>query len=141
MGIDFGDRRIGVAISDPMQMIATAFSVVEYDDVHVAKKEVQAICLERQVCKIVIGLPLNMNGSEGPAVEKVKTFAGLLVALVDIPIEFWDERLTTKSAHDVLMEAGARRDKRKRLVDKVAAQIILQGYLDAQDLTLGQDLN
>lgn len=132
LGIDFGDRRIGVAVSDPLHIIATAHRVVEYDDIHVAKKQIRDIVVAQEAGSIVVGLPLNMDGSEGPAVEKVRAFIDLLTPLVNVPITLWDERLTTKSAHDALIEAGTSRKKRKGLVDKVAAQIILQGYLDSQ---------
>ena len=132
VGLDFGDRRIGVAVSDPTAFLASAHGVIEYRDVHVAKKVVAEICRDQDASRIVIGLPLNMDGSEGPAVDKVRAFIKLLRGVTDVPIETWDERLTTKSAHDVLIEAGTRREKRKGLVDKIAAQFILQAYLDAQ---------
>ena len=132
VGLDFGDRRIGVAVSDPTAFLASPRGVIEYRDIHVAKKAVAALCREVDASRIVIGLPLNMDGSEGPAVEKVRAFIELLRSVIEVPIETWDERLTTKSAHDVLIEAGTRREKRKGLVDKLAAQFILQGYLDAR---------
>lgn len=132
VGLDFGDRRIGVAVSDPTAFLATAHGVIEYRDVHVAKKAVAEICREVDASRMVIGLPLNMDGSEGMAVAKVRAFIELLRGVTNVPIETWDERLTTKSAHDVLIEAGTRREKRKGLVDKIAAQFILQGYLDAR---------
>lgn len=131
VGLDFGDRRIGVAVSDPTGILASPHSVIEYRDVHVAKKQVASLCREVEAVRVVIGLPLNMDGSEGPAVAKVREFVGILAGVLDVPIETWDERLTTKSAHDVLIEAGTRREKRKGLVDKIAAHFILQGYLDA----------
>ena len=80
-----------------------------------------------------MGLTVNMDGSRGPAVKKVEEVAEKLRQRMAIPIDYWDERLTTKAAHDVLIEAGTRREKRRELVDKVAAQIILQGYLDSRN--------
>lgn len=132
VGLDFGDRRIGVAVSDPTGVLATAHSVIEYRDLHVAKKAVATLCRDVDAVELVVGLPRNMDGSEGAAAEKVRAFLTLLAPLLDVPVRLWDERLTTKSAHDVLIEAGTRREKRKGLVDKIAAQLILQGYLDAQ---------
>jgi putative Holliday junction resolvase len=130
-GLDYGDRRIGIALSDPDRIIASAHAVVTYKNIHEALREVARVCRDAQADQVVIGLPLNMDGTHGPAVEKVRIFAAKLAGLVPIPIVMWDERLTTKSAHNVLIEAGTRRAARKNLVDKVAAQIMLQHYLDS----------
>jgi len=97
-----------------------------------ALDEIDALVKEHGVATIVVGLPRNMNGSYGPAAEKVRAFMEKLREKVGVPVEEWDERLSTVSAHNALREAGLNGKKRKDVVDKVAAQIILQNYLDAQ---------
>jgi putative Holliday junction resolvase len=131
LGVDFGERRVGFAVSDPTQMLSSAHAMVEVQSPAHAANETARICREASAVKVVIGLPVNMDGSKGPAAQKALAFAEALRAKVSVPVETWDERLTTKSAHDVLIEAGTRREKRKQLVDKIAAQIMLQNYLDA----------
>lgn len=131
LGVDFGERRIGFAVSDPTQMLSSSHSMVEVQSPAQAANETAHICRETSAVKIIIGLPVNMDGSKGPAAQKALAFAEALRAKVKVPVETWDERLSTKSAHDVLIEAGTRREKRKQLVDKIAAQIMLQNYLDA----------
>lgn len=132
MGLDYGDKRVGVALSDPTHFLASPHSMIEREsDVDVIRQLV-ALCGSQQVEKIVLGLPLNMNGTKGPAVEKALQFlVRLTAALPAVPVETWDERLSTVSAQRVLIDAGTSRKKRKGLVDKIAAQFILQHYLDA----------
>ncbi len=132
LGIDYGDRRIGLALSDPMRIIASALSVIDQRESQNACKEINALCVKHEVGTIVVGLPLNMDGSRGPRVEKTDAFITKLQAEVDLPIVTWDERLSSKSAEATLIEAGMRREKRKGIIDKVAAQVILQHYLDSQ---------
>jgi putative Holliday junction resolvase len=95
-------------------------------------RAVVEVAAEQQAEKIVVGLPLNMDGSSGPVADAVGVFRDRLLTEVSVPVELWDERLTTKSAEDVLIEAGTRRKRRKEVVDKLAAQIMLQHYLDAK---------
>ncbi len=132
LGLDVGDRRIGVALSDITGLIAnpignierTGYSFEKDVDMTVAKiKELGAEA-------VVVGLPKNMNGTLGPRAEAVTAFAEAVKAKLDIPFHFWDERLTTVEAHRIMIDAGMRRDKRKTKVDRVAAVIILQGFLD-----------
>lgn len=132
LGIDYGDRRIGVALSDPMRIIASSLCVVENTGVKPACTEVLALCEKHGVTQIVIGLPLNMNGTSGETAQKANHFAEELRKRTRIPVATWDERLSTVTAQNALIEAGTRRENRKSLVDKVAAQIILQHWLDAQ---------
>lgn len=132
LGIDYGERRIGLAISDITGTIATPLEVVPGNDPPQAAKQIAGIAEAREVSRIIIGLPMRMDGSHGPAAEKAKSFADLVRKQTDIPIAFWDERFSTLTAEQALIEGGARRDKRKQVVDKLAAQIILQHYLDAQ---------
>lgn len=132
MGLDVGDKRIGVAISDPMGWTAQPHSVVHrtsqsQDFAHLAE-----LCSAQQIEIIVVGLPLNMNGSVGPRAELVRQFAAELSAFTGLGVDFWDERLSTKSAERTLLAADVSRQKRKGVIDKLAAVHILQGYLDSR---------
>ena len=129
LGLDVGDRRIGIAVSDETQLIATPHSVytrVGYgpDCRHIARLYGELGCVG-----VVSGLPLNMDGSAGFQAEKVRAFAAKLEE-AGLPVAFQDERLSTVSAHEALIEGGMRREARKGTVDKVAAAVILQQYLD-----------
>ena len=130
LGIDHGDARIGIAISDDLQMLAHPYETIAQRDGNPLDRIVQ-IVIERGVERIIIGLPRNMNGSYGPAAEKVKAFADQLQARISIPIESWDERLTTVMASRSLHEAGHNTRKQKAVIDQVAAQVLLQSWLDA----------
>lgn len=132
LGIDYGERRIGLAISDATGTIATPLEVVPGNDAPQAAKQIAGIAETREVSRIIIGLPMRMDGSHGPAAEKAKAFADLIRKHTVIPIQLWDERFSTLTAEQALIEGGARREKRKQVVDKLAAQIILQHYLDSQ---------
>jgi len=129
MGLDVGDKRIGVALSDPLGLVAQAFEVVERkrDKVFSRLKE---IITNFGVKEIVVGLPLKEDGSVGPQAEKVLAFAKELETRLGLPIKFWDERYSTQEAEKILLEADQSRSKRKKARDKVAAAIILQGYLE-----------
>jgi putative holliday junction resolvase len=131
LGLDYGERRLGFALSDTGEIISMPLSVAHIRSRAEAVNEVEKAVRETGAAKLVIGLPVNMNGTRGPAAEGVGAFVEALAGRVTIPIETWDERLTTKSAHDVLIEAGTSRRRRKEVVDKLAAQIMLQNYLDA----------
>jgi putative Holliday junction resolvase len=130
LGIDHGDVRIGIALSDPTEFLASSLCVL--DSTNAGLDRLVALILEHQVEKVVVGLPRNMDGSYGPATAKVRAFIEKLKTKTEVPIFEWDERLSTVSAHNALREAGLNGKKRKGVVDKVAAQIILQNYLDAQ---------
>lgn len=132
-GVDLGEKRVGFALSDESHFLASAKEVVTLASPEQAANVIEAFCRQHQVERIVMGLPVNMDGSRGPAVKKVEDVAEKLRQRMAIPVDYWDERLTTKAAHDVLIEAGTRREKRRELVDKVAAQFILQGYLDSRN--------
>ena len=132
MGLDVGDKTIGVAVSDLMGLTAQGVKTVKRVG---KKKDIEAlkeIIKERQVNKIVSGLPKNMNGTLGPQGEKVIKFCGLLEQETGIKIEYWDERLSTVAAERTLIQGNVRRENRKGVIDMVAAVIILQGYLDRQ---------
>jgi putative holliday junction resolvase len=129
LGIDHGDVRIGVAMSDETAFLASPLTTIQNGKT--AAAEIAALVAEHAVEKIVIGLPRNMNGSYGPATEKVRVFAEKLKKKTPVPVVEWDERLSTVSAHNALREAGLDGKQRKGVVDKVAARIILQNFLDA----------
>lgn len=132
MGLDVGDKTIGVAVSDLMGLTAQGVKTIKRVG---KKKDIEAlkeIIKERQVNKIVSGLPKNMNGTLGPQGEKVIKFCELLEEETGIKIEYWDERLSTVAAERTLIQGNVRRENRKGVIDMVAAAIILQGYLDRQ---------
>lgn len=131
LGIDLGEKRVGIAISDPDAFLASSREVCEVWNPADALAKVCAIFKASGAAGIVIGLPLNMDGSRGPAAQKSEQFAQELAAVLRVPVKLWDERLTTKAAHDVMIEAGARRERRRGVVDKLAAQLMLQSFLDA----------
>lgn len=132
MGLDIGDKTIGVAVSDLMGLTAQGVTTIK----RVGKKKdieaIKKIIEEKQVNKIVSGLPKNMNGTVGPQGEKVQKFCELIKEETNLPIEFWDERLSTVAAERSLIEGNVRRENRKKVIDMLAAVIILQGYLDLQ---------
>lgn len=130
LGIDFGDARIGIALSDIMGIIANGLEVHKVVSLEESANYIAKIAKENSVEKIIIGLPLNMDGSSSPRCEKTKEFANLLKTKTNLPIEFVDERLTTVESEKVLIEAGKNRDKRKELIDMISATIILQNYLN-----------
>lgn len=130
LGLDVGQKTIGVAISDPLGFTAQGITTIRRIKKENDILEVKKICDEYSVETIVVGLPKNMDGSIGFAGEKIQEFSELLREKIDLEIVFWDERLTTVAAHKAMLEADLSRGKRKKIVDKVAATYILQGYLD-----------
>ena len=131
LALDVGDRRIGIALSDTTQLIATPHSVYTRVGWGPDVKHIQKLYNDSEAVLVVCGLPRNMDGSVGFQAEKVQSFAEQLIK-AGRPVVFQDERLSTVSAHQALIEGGMRRDDRKGTVDKVAAAVILQTYLDAQ---------
>lgn len=132
LGLDVGDKTIGVAISDPLGLTAQGVCTIKRKNMDVDLQEVDRYAKEYMCTVIVVGLPKNMNGTIGPRGEKVLSFAQKVETKTGIKIETWDERLTTVAAHRVMLEADLSRNKRKKIVDKLAAMYILQGYLDRQ---------
>src|SRR5579862_2173982 len=130
LALDHGTKRVGVAVSDELKMIATPLEYISpapFADFLVRLKE---ILREKEVELILIGMPRNMDGSYGPAALKVQEFIAVLKEKVAVPIQTWDERLTSAQAQRFLIEGGVRRAQRKEKVDKTAAAILLQSYLD-----------
>lgn len=132
MGLDIGERRVGVAIGDELGMIASPLTIVRRRDGDLA--ELRNLAIEKGVDRLVIGLPTGLSGREGPQAAVVRLFADALQEAVgpEIEVVFWDERLSTTVAERTLQESGAWRRRRKGDVDAVAAAVILQGYLDAR---------
>lgn len=131
MALDVGDKRIGVAISDPLDITAQGIETMTRKGLQADIHYLDELASKYDVGKIVVGLPRNMNGSLGFQGEKVKNFAGKVGEALNIPIVYYDERLTTVAAGRVLLMADVSRMKRKKVVDKLAAVIILQSYMDS----------
>jgi putative Holliday junction resolvase len=129
-GLDLGDKTIGVALSDLRRSVATPVEVIRREKFSLDAARLLALLTERGASVIILGLPLNMDGSEGPRVQSTRAFARNLEKLTDLPITFWDERLSTVAAERALLEADTSRKGRKEVIDKVAASYILQGALD-----------
>ena len=133
LGLDFGSRTVGVAVSDGLLLTAQGVETIERKDENKLRQtaaRIEALVKEYEVTTIVMGLPKNMNNTEGERVEKTKAFGEMLERRTGLPVVYWDERLTTIAAEQVLMESGVRRENRKAVIDKIAACFILQGYLD-----------
>jgi len=130
MGLDLGTRTIGVAISDVMQTVATPDHTIKRKKFGIDAAALLAIIAKRNIAGIVLGLPMNMDGSEGPRCQSTRAFARNLERLTDTPITTWDERLSTVAAERALLEADLSRKRRAEVIDHVAAGYILQGCLD-----------
>lgn len=129
LALDLGSKRIGVAVSDALGLTASGLKVLESRGRERDLQAIRQLVDEYEVEELVVGLPVNMNGSEGPLAEKAREFARLLEEATELPVHLWDERLSTTAANRVLVEADMSRKKRKTVVDKVAAVIILGSYL------------
>lgn len=132
MGLDYGDRRIGVAVSDAFGWTAQGVETIERRREGGEFDRIAELTKQLEVEEIVVGLPKNMNGSIGPRGEICMAFADDLQSRLKLPVHLWDERLTTVSAQRTLLEADVSRKKRKGVVDKMAASLILQNYLDSK---------
>ncbi|WP_017686819.1 Holliday junction resolvase RuvX [Paenibacillus sp. PAMC 26794] len=131
LGLDYGDRRIGVAASDAFGWTAQGLEVLERRRDEGEFARIAELVREHEISEIVVGLPKNMNGTVGPRGEICIAFAERLRDELNLPVHLWDERLTTMAAERTLIEADVSRKKRKQVVDKIAASLILQNYLDA----------
>ena len=132
LGIDHGDARIGLAISDDLGMLAHPLETIYLKEVADPVAHIAAIVTSRDIGHIVLGLPRNMDGTYGPASEKVRAFAEKLRGACPCPVKLWDERLTSVAAQRSLHEAGRNVKNSREVIDQVAAQLILQGWLDSQ---------
>ena len=137
MGLDFGSRTVGVAISDSLLLTAQGVEIIrrkEENKLRQTLARIEELIVENEVEEIVLGLPKNMNDTEGVRVELTKEFKDKLERRTGLPVYFWDERLTTVSADKHMMESGIRREDRRKYVDEIAAVFILQGYLDYRSM-------
>ncbi len=134
MGLDFGSRTVGVAVSDPLFLTAQGVEIIRRKSPNKLRQtlaRIEELITEYEVDRIVLGYPKNMNNTEGERCEKTQEFRQMLERRTGLPVILWDERLTTVLADQAMMEGGIRRENRKEYVDKLAAVFILQNYLDA----------
>ena len=139
LALDYGTKRIGVALSDELGWTAQPLETferrtVDWDIAHIA-----TLVRSHEVARVILGLPLQLDGRQGPAIEAMREFAAKLEAGLPVPLVLWDERLTTKAAEDLLIAADVSRKKRKGAVDRIAAAILLQSYLAAQESNAAHD--
>ena len=137
MGLDFGSKTVGVAVSDSLLITAQGVEIIRRKEENILRQtlaRIEALIVEYEVEEIVLGLPKNMNATEGARVELTYEFKEKLERRTGLPVVMWDERLTTVAADKAMMEAGIRRENRKDYVDMIAAELILQGYLDRRAL-------
>lgn len=135
MGLDFGSKTVGVALSDPTGLIASPFEIVKRekeDKLRRTLARIEEIIAEYNVKKIILGYPVNMDGSEGERVRKTEEFRDMLVRRTGLDVIFFDERLTTVEAHEIMSDCEVKGTDRKKYVDKIAAALILQGYMDSE---------
>ena len=132
LALDHGSKRIGVAVGEETRPTAQPWEYIPAGPFADFLARLRQLIREKEIGLILVGLPRNMDGSYGPAAEKVQTFVAALREAVVVPVKTWDERLTSAQANRVLIQGGVRRDKRKEKVDKMAAAILLQSYLDGK---------
>jgi len=130
LALDHGTKRIGVAVSDETKTIAQPLEYISAEPFADFLARLKQLLVEKEIDLVLIGLPRNMDGSYGPAAQKVEAFVAVLRNAITIPIKTWDERLTSSQANRILIQGKVRRDQRKEKVDKMAAAILLQSYLD-----------
>lgn len=133
LGLDYGEKYVGVAMSDPLGIIGSPLETIyrkEENELRKTYARIEELVKENGVERIVIGLPKNMNNTEGDSAANCREFASNVERRTGLPVVLWDERLSTSSARNILMESGVRREDRKEVIDKIAAGIILQNYLD-----------
>ena len=130
MAVDYGDVRTGLAVCDRTEFLASPIGVIEERNAPILAMKIAHMAEQYEVGEIVVGLPKNMNGSIGPRAEKCQAFAEMLSELTEVPVNMWDERSTTVTAHQILNQTNVRGKNRKAVVDEVAATVILESYLD-----------
>ena len=130
LGLDLGTKTIGIAVSDAMRYSATPLETIKRQKFTLDAERLLALIAANNVVGLVVGLPLNMDGSEGPRVQSTRAFVRNLAQKTPLPVAFWDERLSTSAVTRTLIEADMRRDRRAEVIDKLAASYILQGALD-----------
>ena len=130
MGIDYGDRRIGIALTDALCIISSPYEVYQNKGETDALNHIAELIKQYDVDEVAMGLPLNMDGTEGERAQIHRQFGEKLASLSNVKVGYVDERLTSAEAEEILISSGVRREKRKELIDKISAQIILQTYID-----------
>ena len=131
LGVDYGDSRIGLSVCDEMEILASPLATIKSLSMKKNIDSVSDIAKRENVSLIVVGLPLNMDGSEGERAGKSRAFGRVLERVSAIKVEYFDERLTSVEAEEIMQSVGVKKDKRKNIVDRIAAQLILQSYIDA----------
>ena len=134
LALDLGEKRIGVAVSDPLNIIAQAIGTIQRKDIKSDLKTIADFLKEYKADKLIIGLPLNMNGTKGKSAKLAIDFAEALKKEIQVDVEMIDERLTSAQGERIFLEADMSREKRKKNIDKIAAQLILQNYLDLHNM-------
>lgn len=130
MAVDYGDARTGLAVCNRTEFLASPIGTLNERNAQLLAMQIAHLAQEYEVGEIIVGLPVNMNGSEGPRAAKCRAFANMLNQLADVPVNMWDERSTTVTAHQILNQTNVRGKDRKAVVDTVAATVILEGYLE-----------
>ena len=130
LGVDYGDSRIGLSVCDELQILAVPLATVKSESMKKNVDKIATIATNENVKKIVVGLPLNMDGTEGIRASKSRAFGRVLEKVTGISVDYMDERLTSVEAEEIMEKINVKKDKRKNIVDRIAAQIILQSYLD-----------
>jgi putative pre-16S rRNA nuclease len=138
-GLDVGTKTVGVAVSDGLGLTAQPVTTLRRTSLRADLTELRRLAEHHSVEQVVVGLPLNMDGSEGPSAVEARRFGEAVARQLGLPVDYWDERLTTAAANRVLLEADLSRARRKAVVDRVAAALILQGWLDARRATAHGD--
>lgn len=132
LGIDFGEKRIGLALSDPLGFTAQSLDTLMRQNKNQVLQDLSVLCKERQVGEVVIGLPVNMDGSVGPKAKEVLDFIPKMEAALGVPVKTWDERLTSRQAGRLMIEEGLSRRKQRSKSDALAAILILQSYMESK---------
>jgi len=135
LGLDVGAKRVGVAVSDELKITAQGLFTIERKSDEELLNKIEELVLNNDVKEIVVGLPLNMDGSYGEQAKNAISFSDVLKEKFKLPVKLWDERMSTLEVERVMIDAGTSRKKRKKRIDKLAAQVILQSYLNAQKYT------
>jgi putative Holliday junction resolvase len=133
--IDFGKKRLGIAVSDPLNITAQSVEVITRTNIKKDLHRIKSIVEEYKVSKIIIGLPLNMDGTKGISAEDTENFGKILKKEIAVKIEFLDERLSTAQGERILLEADVSRQNRKKYIDKISAQLILQNYMEMHSIS------
>ena len=135
LAVDLGKVRTGLAVSDVGEVLASPLCVIEEKNAEILAEKIDQVCNDERIAKIVLGLPKNMDGSEGESAQNAKAFGKMLEERTQLPVILLDERGTTITAHNYLNETNIRGKRRKKVVDSVAATVILQAYLDGKNIT------